>query len=101
MQLGSGAETPAEAPALYKVLKTQKASVGGALYGSSHTYAMPGQGGEDVQVALDPAELEGLDEEALARKYEEQTQVRARPCRAVMVMVMAARWDSHTLGTCV
>lgn len=84
-RLGSGVETPAEAPALYKVLKTQKASVGGALYGSSHTYAMPGQegGGGDVQVALDPAELEGLDEEALARKYEEQMQVRARARRCV------------------
>mmetsp|Transcript_24463 Transcript_24463/g.46367 ORF Transcript_24463/g.46367 Transcript_24463/m.46367 type:complete len:573 (+) Transcript_24463:224-1942(+) len=62
---------------LYQVLDTQEASVGGALMGSSHTYVIPGQkkapAGKigDVDITLRPEELEGLDEDAIKKKYEQ------------------------------
>ncbi|PSC74600.1 Splicing factor 3B subunit 2 [Micractinium conductrix] len=82
---------------LYTVLEQQKAAVGaGTLMGSEHTYVIPGKEGAagkdkvplgaarrlealrrempDVDVALDPAELEGLDDAALRELYEMRVQ---------------------------
>ncbi|KAI7836288.1 hypothetical protein COHA_009837 [Chlorella ohadii] len=79
---------------LYTVLEQQKANVGaGTLMGSEHTYVIPGAGGaagkeklsiaaqkrlealrkdmpSDVDVSIDPTELEGLDDAALRELYE-------------------------------
>lgn len=89
-----GSEGPKQ---LYTVLEQQRAAVGqGALMGSDHTYVIPGQQGQqaerrggglslaaqkrlealqrempsDIDVSIDPAELEGLDDEALRSLYE-------------------------------
>ena len=110
--LPSGVETPDvidlrkksgtggdETPQLYQVLQEQEASVGGAVMGSAHTYALPGADdkkkkkdgvstaaaaaakkaeaymvgkGADMEVTLRPEELEGLDEAAIAAKYEQR-----------------------------
>jgi len=75
---------------LYSVLDQRAAHVGDAAFGSAHTYAMPaapevlGSAGPGprapkaktgaVEVALDPAELEELDEDALRSRYEAQVQ---------------------------
>lgn len=63
---------------LYQVLEQQEASVGGALMGSSHTYVIPGTSGAkkvqkpgDIDITLRPEELEGLDEDAIKKKYEQ------------------------------
>jgi len=61
---------------LYQVLEQQSSKVGGSAFGSSHTYSVPKAGGKavakgGVEVALDPAELERLDEGALKAKYNE------------------------------
>ncbi|KAK9821340.1 hypothetical protein WJX81_008291 [Elliptochloris bilobata] len=86
-----------EARPLYTVLEQQAAAVGTNLMGSDHTYVIPpaaagatptaprvapGQkrvdalqpGGAvgDVEVALDPAELEGLDEAGVRALYEQR-----------------------------
>ena len=87
----SGVDTPestAAAPALFQVLQQTDAKIGSAAFGSSHTYVVPptttaaapaaaagkrtGRGGADggVALALDPAELEKLDEGALRARYE-------------------------------
>ncbi|CAK0783418.1 hypothetical protein CVIRNUC_006617 [Coccomyxa viridis] len=89
--LPSGIETPevidlrkgkaGERP-LYQVLEQQQAQVGGNLMGSDHTYVIPGAkagpgkkgSAADVEVAIDPAELEGLDEEGVRALYEERLQ---------------------------
>lgn len=70
---------------LYTVLEQQAVRVGDdATFGSSHAYTVSQLGAPSarpkpkpgaVEVALDPAELEGLDEAALRSKYEAQTQV--------------------------
>lgn len=76
-----------------QVLDTQEASVGGALMGSSHTYVIPGQkkapAGKigDVDITLRPEELEGLDEDAIKKKYEQFQEAEkevgvARSCQA-------------------
>eukprot|EP00967_Tisochrysis_lutea_P016059 scaffold18101_cov26-Tisochrysis_lutea.AAC.1 len=81
---------------LYQVLPQRDARVGGAAFGSSHTYDLSsangggaaassaatagGAGGsnlrglanEGVALALDPSELERLDEATLKARYEEQ-----------------------------
>ncbi|KAG8467321.1 hypothetical protein KFE25_000637 [Diacronema lutheri] len=103
----AGADTPvapglAEPPrALYTVLEQKAVSVGAAAFGSAHTYAMPptmaaaaeaqssGQGGRRtkataagaVEVVLDPAELEDLDEERLKQRYESQVAANKRAHR--------------------
>lgn len=60
------------------MVEQKKASVGGSLLGSQHKYVLPGTGGASrIDVALDPAELETLDEDALRRKYEEQVRLQA------------------------
>ncbi|CAI8042354.1 Splicing factor 3B subunit 2 [Geodia barretti] len=69
-------------PALFTVLPEKTQSVGGAVMGSSHVYdlsaAVPGAnkktgggGGEGVEVALDPSELD-LDAATMTARYEEQ-----------------------------
>lgn len=97
----AGADTPlgaqpAEPPrALYTVLEERAASVGSAAFGSAHTYAIPpartgaaepapagrarakGPSGA-VEVALDPSELEDLDEETLKQRYEAQVSAAKR-----------------------
>ncbi|KAK9818025.1 hypothetical protein WJX72_005866 [[Myrmecia] bisecta] len=77
---------------LYTVLEQQAANVGtGTLMGSDHTYVIPGGGADgkerrpanfkrlemlkqqmasDVEVAIDPEELEGLDDAAIKALYE-------------------------------
>jgi len=73
---------------LYQVLEQRETSVGGALYGSSHTYVMnqsaassATKGGERVDlmksqkteaidIALDPSELSSLTEESLKKRYD-------------------------------
>ena len=81
-----GVDTPDSvggAPQLYQVLEQTSSSVGGAFFGSSHGYVVPGAGVGDagrgapkgkaggVDLALDPAELEKLDEGALKARYEQ------------------------------
>eukprot|EP00457_Paulinella_chromatophora_P015000 gb/GEZN01015522.1/.p1 GENE.gb/GEZN01015522.1/~~gb/GEZN01015522.1/.p1 ORF type:complete len:206 (-),score=62.70 gb/GEZN01015522.1/:152-769(-) len=84
---GTGAETP-QAPvqqkSLYTVFEEKKTTVGaGQLFGSQHTYVLPtgGVGMGDVKrapgqvdVSLNPDELEGLDAQTLKRKYDTQVE---------------------------
>ncbi|EIE19194.1 DUF382-domain-containing protein [Coccomyxa subellipsoidea C-169] len=89
LRKGKAGEKP-----LYQVLEQQAAPVGNALMGSDHTYVIPGAGAPaagaptkgaaaaaakrsgiapgDVEVAIDPAELEGLDEAGVRALYEER-----------------------------
>jgi splicing factor 3B subunit 2 len=80
--------------ALYQVLEERKAEVGSAAFGSAHTYALApalaaeparlkkggggGGGAGSVELALDPSELEDLDEETLKRKYDAQLSAHKR-----------------------
>lgn len=85
-----------EAKALYRVLEPQAARVAdGALMGSDHTYVIPEAGSlppppqlgaaaaaarragalrkeSDVDIALDPEELEGLDQAGIQALYDER-----------------------------
>ena len=98
LSTATGLDTPEsvqnETPkALYQVLEQTSAKVGGAAFGSSHGYVVPppppaggptgggkakagppGVGGGGVDGALDPSELEHLDEKALKARYEQQRQ---------------------------
>mmetsp|Transcript_34106 Transcript_34106/g.109748 ORF Transcript_34106/g.109748 Transcript_34106/m.109748 type:complete len:630 (+) Transcript_34106:65-1954(+) len=85
-----GAQTPESVSSaqLYQVLQQRDAKVGGAAFGSSHTYdlsgaapppssssggasgAPPRPGSSGVALALDPSELGSLDEAALKERYE-------------------------------
>ena len=92
-----GRDTPesslhgSQPPQLFHVLEQTSAKVGGAAFGSSHGYVVPpvagadattsrGVGGSgraarpagapDVELALDPSELERLDEASLKARYE-------------------------------
>ena len=61
--------------------------VGGGAFGSSHAYAVPkGKGAAaqagGVDVTLDPAELESLDEATLKGRYEQQKASRSRETAA-------------------
>ena len=77
-----GLDTPesvasAAPPALFTVLEQKDNKVGGATFGSSHTYTVPsGKAAkpvsQGVNLALDPAELEKLDEATLKARYDEQ-----------------------------
>ena len=76
------------APQLFQVLEQTSAKVGGAAFGSSHAYVVPppppagvgtaggsnrvrgAPGSSGVEMALDPAELEHLDEGALKARYD-------------------------------
>jgi len=70
---------------LYQELATEKTSVGNQVFGSTFKYVTPGaervdiirsQRGEQVNVTLDPSDLEaaesGLTEDLIKKKYEEQ-----------------------------
>jgi len=92
---GTGTETPEavrQPPSLFTVLEEKKVNVGGALFGTSHTYVVPpgaNQRSEEekkaeakkkesraqVNVSLKPEELENLDATTLKKKYEQQLQV--------------------------
>jgi len=71
-----------ETPSLYQVLPERRNErVAGAMMASTHTYELPGKraaaaaagaGGEGVEVALDPSELDLVDTEAMAQRYEER-----------------------------
>jgi len=98
---GTGTETPDTVrrapPALYQVLEEKKAHVGNAMFGTAHTYVLPdatsgtaaaaavsvtdqerrvdaarAKARAQVEVALTPEELEGLDAASLKRKYEQR-----------------------------
>mmetsp|Transcript_15810 Transcript_15810/g.28334 ORF Transcript_15810/g.28334 Transcript_15810/m.28334 type:complete len:141 (-) Transcript_15810:41-463(-) len=76
------------APKLYHVLEEKQSTVSqGALFGSDHTYVIPGKKKEkdvpeylkgvlaknvDLDVAINPEELEGLDEEGVRQLYDEK-----------------------------
>ena len=92
-----GLDTPdsthsSAAPQLYQVLEQTSSKVGAAAFGSSHGYVVPpppppgvgtagganrakgGGGGaprDGIELALDPSELEHLDEGALRQRYEQ------------------------------
>ncbi|XP_043199462.1 splicing factor 3B subunit 2-like isoform X2 [Amphibalanus amphitrite] len=67
-----------ETPSLYQVLPERRNErVGAAMMASTHTYDLPGKrpagaGGEGVEVALDPSELDLVDTDAMAQRYEER-----------------------------
>ena len=98
-----GHDTPASSlhgsqpPQLFQVLEQTSTKVGGAAFGSSHGYVVPPAaaaaaagtsagasarsgkaarppGAPDVELALDPAELERLDEASLKARYEKLRQ---------------------------
>eukprot|EP00965_Chrysotila_dentata_P146879 4849530-Pleurochrysis_carterae.AAC.1 len=78
---GSGLDTPdsQSSQQLYQVLEQRDAKVGSAAFGSSHAYNIPtnkaaakSAAAAGVSLALDPAELEKLDEATLKARYEEQ-----------------------------
>jgi splicing factor 3B subunit 2 len=100
---GTGTETPdtvAQRPkSLYTVLEEKRTSVGSGIFGTQHTYVLPDAAGAvgavagtqltdqekrvlaqqaknrgQVDVALNPDELEGLDAAALKRKYDARLQ---------------------------
>ena len=55
------------------MIEQRETKVGGAAFGSSHAYNLP-KGGKPgaVELALDPSELEKLDEGALKARYDAQ-----------------------------
>lgn len=62
-----------ETPALYTILPERRVESGGRnLMASTHTYDLTGMGGRDqgVDVALDPSELDLVDTDAMAARYE-------------------------------
>jgi splicing factor 3B subunit 2 len=89
-QDGTGTETPdtlrrtaVETGQFYTILEQKEAHVDqNTLFGSAHTYVVPPIGGDkekkkkaapgQVELALAPEELEGLDAETLKRKYQQQ-----------------------------
>ena len=83
IQLRKGAETPmASTGQLYHVLQEQSMKLdSNALFGSTHTYALPTLGGlaqahkTEFDVAIDADDLEGLDEESLKIRYQEKREV--------------------------
>lgn len=71
-----------ETPALFQVLAEKRLDrVGGAMMASTHIYDMasvavggggPKRGQDTVELALDPSELDLVDTEAMAARYEQQ-----------------------------
>jgi splicing factor 3B subunit 2 len=87
-ETASGLDTPDSvggAPQLYQVLEQTSTKVGGSAFGSSHGYVLPSATApssgskagaragirDSIDMALDPAELEQLDEAALKARYEQ------------------------------
>lgn len=74
---------------LYTVLPQNKGSASskGKFMSSTHTYSIPGK---DVEVALNPEDLEGgMDAETLKRKYEESV----KPSRSGPALPTASKED--------
>jgi len=67
-------ETPLSAVPrdLYKVVEQKETGIGGGLFGSDKKYVIPGMGPNEIQVALNPDQLEEQlgDEDVLKEKYE-------------------------------
>jgi len=63
-----------ETPALFQVLAEKRVDrVGGAMMASTHIYDIGGAKRTDtVELALDPSELDLVDTEAMAQRYEQQ-----------------------------
>lgn len=88
---GTGTETPKEVRSLYTVIDEKKTSVGSGMFGTDKTYVLPtsrSQAEQDmeakrkqqrgqVNVALNPEELETMDAASLKRKYDAQLQKEA------------------------
>eukprot|EP01114_Cavostelium_apophysatum_P012952 TRINITY_DN3029_c0_g1_i2.p1 TRINITY_DN3029_c0_g1~~TRINITY_DN3029_c0_g1_i2.p1 ORF type:complete len:600 (-),score=207.62 TRINITY_DN3029_c0_g1_i2:32-1759(-) len=92
---------------LYQVLDEKQVSVGGALFGSSHKYVIPektqpkyqnrvdlmkSSAGDRVDVALNPSDLENMEnfEGVLKKKYEEALDAKhAQPAREDVSDLMA------------
>ena len=80
----TGIETPEVSRDLYTVLPSVETSVGGEIFGSTQTYSIPKgvsksdivnrqiDTGSRMEIALEPSDLEKLDEATLAEKYEKQ-----------------------------
>jgi splicing factor 3B subunit 2 len=71
-----GYERPKE---LYQVLEQKHTSVDSSqMYGSTHTYVLPGGDNSGVQLSLDPSQLaqmgDGLDPQLLKQQYEQSLQ---------------------------
>mmetsp|Transcript_16524 Transcript_16524/g.29664 ORF Transcript_16524/g.29664 Transcript_16524/m.29664 type:complete len:579 (-) Transcript_16524:172-1908(-) len=90
---GTGTETPdtiqqGATKQLYQVLEEKKTSVGGALFGTSHTYVVPSETSASerrareakkvkqaaVDLALTPDEIANMNPEALKDKYDAELQ---------------------------
>jgi splicing factor 3B subunit 2 len=92
---GTGTETPDTINrSLFTVLEEKKDSVGGSFFGTTHTYVVPPSSGQSaeaaemerrreerkrkilgqVNVALNPEDLEDLDAATLKRKYDAQVE---------------------------
>ena len=96
-----GATGAGPAPQLYQVLQQTESRIGSSAFGSTHGYIVPpppppgigtgpaaanrtgggggagrrvGKGSDGVELALDPSDLEKLDEGALRARYEQQRQ---------------------------
>ncbi len=84
---------------LFKVLEQKEAAIGNALFGSTYVYDIPSdkaksgkdkdkvdllksQRTEEVEIALDETELDHLDQEDIARKYEDAVKVCAFHAKA-------------------
>lgn len=62
-----------ETPALFQVLAEKRVErVGGAMMGSTHIYEVGAKRGDTVELALDPSELDLVDTEAMAQRYEQR-----------------------------
>jgi len=88
VQIRKGSEPENDKKSLYQVLEQQKASTKqGELMSTGHVYSLPNSGGlsskaakrlealkkgmpDDLDVSLDPSDLESLDDEALRELYE-------------------------------
>ena len=70
INLRKGAETPQQ---LYQILESKDTKVGnGDLFGTSHTYALPGAAPSSFDVSMDPEELGEMNSEKLKMKFDEK-----------------------------
>jgi splicing factor 3B subunit 2 len=93
-------QPPEEGRPLFQVLQQREAKVGGATFGSAHTYVLGGEekaGGKpgrgeavnliksqktkEVAITLNPNELENLTDDMLKEKYEATVKATAQPER--------------------
>lgn len=58
---------------MFQVLAEKRVErVGGAMMGSTHIYEVGAKRGDTVELALDPSELDLVDTEAMAQRYEQR-----------------------------